>query len=239
MHFALIINGQLILRYYYLYHHCHRRRRRRRHRRRHRRRRVVVASSSSSSSSSSPPPPSSSLFICNPCFSRRQVWMVVFAASTLLNIVLNMFVHQKIRSLKLRHHDTRGAPNPESLNIRMKQEAFVTVSLLLLASVFCRMPFPVVSIVALNLEGLSCDPEDLKTSDQMNAVVILLLYVTFFADPIIYLARIRDTRNSYKALFRKARARLACCRSNSFETQCDGVDMKLVSPRETSQSTRI
>ena len=165
--------------------------------------------------------------------------MVVFATSTILNIVLNMFVHQKIRSLKLRHHDTRGAPNPESLNIRMKQEAFVTVSLLLAASVFCRLPLPVAGIVALILEGRISNLEDQRTSERMNAVVILLLYVTFFADPIVYLCRIRDTRNSYKALFRKARARLACCRDTSFETQCDGVAMNLVSPRETSQSTRI
>ena len=169
--------------------------------------------------------------------SRVQVWMVVFAASTIFNIVLNMFVHQKIRTLKLRRRHTRGAPNPESLNIRMKQEAFVTVSLLLVASFFCRLPFPLVGIIVINMEGRRQHARDLHI---INAVVVFLLYVNFFADPIIYLSRIRDTRNSYKALFRKARACLACCTGGAFEAHPDGVVMNLVSPHEaTSQSTRI
>lgn len=123
-----------------------------------------------------------------------QIWMGIFIFSTVLNIFLNLFIYRKIRHLKLKRRMNSHSSNMESVNIRTKQAAFVTVSLLLLASVFCRLPFPLTAIISLSYSD---------SKPLLNASVLLLLYLNFFADPIIYLLRMREVQRSYKQLLRR------------------------------------
>ena len=126
-----------------------------------------------------------------------QVWMGVFILSTISNISANLFIYRKIRHLKLKRGLNNSSTNMDSVNIRMKQATFITVTLLLLASVFCRLPFPFVSIVELSgANGMGTE-----TAQLLGAIVVLLLYLNFFVDPIIYLFRLREVRKSYKQFF--------------------------------------
>lgn len=136
-----------------------------------------------------------------------QVWMSVFVVSTLFNIAVNVLVYRKIRQLKQRRRFSSIVPHTDSQNIRSKQEAFVTVTLLLLASIFCRLPFPIMGIVGINITTKM----DYQTKALINSIVILLLYINFFADPIIYVVRMKEIRKSFKRMFhwccgRKGRA---------------------------------
>ena len=124
--------------------------------------------------------------------------------STISNIFVNLFIYRKIRHLKLKRRMNRSVSNMESVNIRMKQATFITVTLLLLASIFCRLPFPLTSIVEL----MFSHNMDQETSRLLNAIVILMLYLNFFADPIIYLFRLREVRRSYKLFFLRV---MPCC----------------------------
>lgn len=139
-----------------------------------------------------------------------QVWMAVFALSTVFNIWLNFLVYCKIRHLKIqRRTPGTGSSNLETLGIRMKQEAFVTVSLLLAASVFCRLPFPLMGLLGINLQRLLT----LRTAQLLGAVVVLLLYVNFFVDPIIYVIRMKEVRRAYARFFDSC---ARCCKKSSY-----------------------
>ena len=118
-----------------------------------------------------------------------QVWMVVFLTSSLFNVLLDVLIYRRIRYLKHRRRSARMS-NYESQNIRMKQEAFITVTLLLLASIFCRLPFPLMGSIYQNIYiQLS-----LETRELIHGILVLLLYINFFVDPIIYIFRMKDVR---------------------------------------------
>jgi hypothetical protein len=123
-----------------------------------------------------------------------QVWLAIYTASTLLNIASNVVVYCKIRSLKKQRRFCSKS-SQESQNLRMKQAAFITVSLLLAVSVACRLPFPIFAIVGINM-GLGSD-SDLAVA--LNAVVVLLLYVNFFADSIIHVMRMEEVQKACKS----------------------------------------
>ncbi|ELU06231.1 hypothetical protein CAPTEDRAFT_196923 [Capitella teleta] len=134
-----------------------------------------------------------------------QVWLAIYAASTLLNIATNVVVYCKIRALKKQRRFCNKS-SQESQNLRTKQAAFVTVSLLLAVSVACRLPFPVFAIVGINL-GLETDP---NMAAAMNSIVVLLLYVNFFADPIIHVLRMGEVQKACKSALASC-LRAPCC----------------------------
>lgn len=131
-----------------------------------------------------------------------EIWMVIFLVTTFISIILNSLIYQKIRQLKWKRR--LSMTSQESANIRMKQEAFLTISLLLVSAVLLRMPFPIVSIITLEMETNSLD---VKASIIINSLLLLLLFINFFTDTIIYTIRVKEARRMYKHCFSK----LLCC----------------------------
>lgn len=118
-----------------------------------------------------------------------QAWMTLFALSTFVNVILDMLVYKKIKLLKFKRRHTMYT-SQENRNIQSKHEAFVTVSLLILASIFCRLPFPLIGILWFNLSTV-LSPHGLSV---VNALAVLLLYINFFVDPLIYALRMKEVR---------------------------------------------
>jgi len=115
-----------------------------------------------------------------------QVWMCFFALSLLFNITLNIIIYLKINMLKMKRRMS-SSHTQESLNIRMKQEAFITVALLLFISVFFRLPFPLMGMIGIQI-----------MSPLVDASIVLLLYLNFFIDPIIYFLRMREVKKTWR-----------------------------------------
>ena len=156
-----------------------------------------------------------------------QIWMAIFALSVIANIVLDVIIYNKIRQLKLKRRYSSMSNNPESCNIRMKQEAFVTVALLLIASVFCRLPFPLVGIIGINVQ-----------TRILNAGIVMLLYLNFFVDPIIYVLRMKEVRKTYRRLIGKCAHCFPCCAGEHFFTR--SISSRMISLKmETTQHTVI
>ena len=122
------------------------------------------------------------------------IWMVVFAIITLFNIILDFIVYQRIKKLKQKR-PSQYTSSQETVNIKMKQDAFITVTLLLLASILCRLPFPLFSIVDLGLQ----DVGNTYTTETIGSITVLLLFVNFFADPIIYIFRLKEVRKAVRS----------------------------------------
>ena len=152
-----------------------------------------------------------------------QVWMVIFAASAIMNIVVDFIIYRKIRQLKLKRRYSPASNNPESLNIRMKHEAFVTVSLLVVASTFCRLPFPLAGLIGINVQERI-----------LNAGIVMLLYLNFFVDPIIYIGRMKDVRKTCRRMFSN------CNVCTGQETYKRSLSMRMLSIRtETTMNTVV
>ena len=158
-----------------------------------------------------------------------QVWMAFFAVSTIFNIALNIIVYRKIRKLKLKRRCAHMS-NPEITNIKMKQNAFVTVSLLLIVCLFCRLPFPLIGIVGISFVT---NRSNLDVYVVLNASIILLLYLNCFLDPIIYMIRSKELRKGYKIL------KSNCCKGQlDNDVFANSASMRLMSLRmEASQNT--
>ena len=124
-----------------------------------------------------------------------HIWMVVFILSILYNIFVNMLIYYRLEHLRRKHRSPRYITH-DSANIHHKQHAFVTVFLLLLASIFCRLPFPLANIVGLSI----VDPEDYII---LQPSLVLLLFGNFLVDPIIYFSRMKDVRKGCQKLFSK------------------------------------
>ena len=124
-----------------------------------------------------------------------QIWMAIFAVTTLFNIILDIIIYRKIKVLKLKHMKHPGT-NQQTMNIKMKQEAFITVTLLLTASLFCRLPFPLFSIVGLELA--TSGKIIAATGYLINSIIVFLLFLNFFADPIVYMCRMKEVRIAFK-----------------------------------------
>jgi len=117
-----------------------------------------------------------------------QVWMSLFMLSLVFNIALNIVIYLKIRKIKM-ERKLSSNQNPDSLNVRMKQEAFITILVLLCASVFFRLPFPLIGMIGIQVK-----------SGIVDASIILLLYLNFFIDPIIFITRMHEVRRTWRNL---------------------------------------
>lgn len=154
-----------------------------------------------------------------------QVWMSFFAITLFANIILNIIIYQKIRHLKLKRR-SHSPNNPESTNIRMKQKAFVTVVLLLATSIFCRLPFPLAGIIGINFP-----------SHLIDAGIVLLLYLNFFVDPIIYFIRMKEVRKTYRRMLASCARCSPCCEISEEDYMTRTVSMRNPSLRtEVSQN---
>ncbi len=120
------------------------------------------------------------------------VWMIIFALTILFNIITTLVIYRKLVRLQLR---SRTVCNSRLIkvppNVKKKQEIFVTLSFLLLASIFCRLPFPIIGIIGFT----SASKIDYITWEIINGTLSLLLYVNFLVDPVIYFLRMKELRN--------------------------------------------
>ncbi len=128
-----------------------------------------------------------------------HIWMVIFIISILYNIFVNMLIYYRLEQLRRKHRAfNKSRFSHDSANIMKKQHAFVTVFLLLLASIFCRLPFPLANIVGLDF----VDPQYYII---LHPSLLLLLFGNFLVDPIIYFTRMKDVRKGFASLFRLCR----------------------------------
>ncbi len=118
-----------------------------------------------------------------------HVWMSIFMASIIYNISTNITVYVKLRRL-LRKHRSRCHDNS---TIMKKQHSFLTVSLLLLASIFCRLPLPLASMIGVFVIKA-------EHSEVLHTALALVLFLNFLVDPIIYFIRIREVRKGLRTL---------------------------------------
>ncbi len=120
------------------------------------------------------------------------VWMIIFAFTISFNIITTLVIYRKLVRLQLR---SRTVCNSRLIkvppNVKKKQEIFVTLSFLLLASIFCRLPFPIIGIIGFT----SASKIDYITWEIINGTLSLLLYVNFLVDPVIYFLRMKELRN--------------------------------------------
>ncbi len=115
-----------------------------------------------------------------------------------------MLIYYRLERLRRKHRAlNKSRFSHDSANIMKKQHAFVTVFLLLLASIFCRLPFPLANIVGLSI----VDPQDYII---LHPSLLLLLFGNFLVDPIIYFTRMKEVREGLKNLFYKCR-----CKNNN------------------------
>ena len=119
------------------------------------------------------------------------VWMVIYTASTILCIVLNTKIFLKLRNLRqpcafIQQSIMMGA------NTRAKNEAFITIACLCVASIFCRLPLPLVGMLLITIIERRFGP---MVMNWTLAVVVLLLYLVFVVDPVIYIFRLHEARD--------------------------------------------
>ena len=113
------------------------------------------------------------------------VWMVVYTLSTCLSISLNILVYFELNRLRHNQNSAMGA------NSRAKNEAFITIFYLSVASIFCRLPLPLVSMFLITIIENMYGYEIMSWS---LVSVVFLLYLVFVVDPVIYLVRMPDIR---------------------------------------------
>ena len=130
-----------------------------------------------------------------------HIWMGLFAFIIFVNIILNAVTYFRIKRLNQR------STNMDQMNINRKKEAFITLTLLLFASIFCRLPFPVMGTIGLNIDytvGAS-------TVKLIDSLIIFLLFSNFLVDPIIIICRTRDMRTTLRTFFMICVRRYKCC----------------------------
>ncbi len=127
------------------------------------------------------------------------MWMLIFTGAIVFNICTTLVIYKKLCNLQLR---SRTVCNSRLINvpptIKKKQEAFVTLFLLLLASIFCRLPFPIIGIIGYS----AASKIDYGTWEIINRTLAFLLYVNFLVDPVIYFVRIKDVRRGLERWWR-------------------------------------
>ena len=134
-----------------------------------------------------------------------HIWMGLFAFTILVNIILNAVTYFKIKQLKRRREGE--STNMDRITINSKQEAFITLTLLLFASIFCRLPFPIMGIIALNLDSTA----GASTIKLIDSLIIFMLHSNFLVDPIIIVSRTSDVRTILITFFSVCRRRYNCC----------------------------
>ena len=118
------------------------------------------------------------------------VWMLVYMLSTCVAIVFNTIVYFKLRQLKCVQSANQGS-RTASGNTRIKNEAFITISCLCVASIFCRLPLPLVGMLLITIIERSYGHIVMSWT---LATLVLLLYLVFVVDPVIYILRLPEVR---------------------------------------------
>ena len=127
------------------------------------------------------------------------LWMFVYASSTCVSIFLSILIYYKLRSLnqnttsEANHHSLDQQQATHGPNSAAKHEAFITISCLCVASICCRLPFPLVGMLLITIIERSFG---LVVMSWTLAVVVLLLYLVFVVDPVIYLLRMPEVRST-------------------------------------------
>ncbi len=123
------------------------------------------------------------------------IWMLVFAAVIIFNICTLLVIYKKLCTLQLSNRTVCTSSlikMPPS--IRKKRETFVTLTCLLLASIFCRLPFPIIGIIGYS----HATKIDYGTWEIINRSLAFLLYMNFLVDPVVYLVRMEDLRTGLR-----------------------------------------
>ena len=127
-------------------------------------------------------------------------WMLVYFSSTCLSIVLSIIVYFKLRQLR-RKQSVKQTPGTSGANTRTKNEAFITIFCLCVASIFCRLPLPLVGMLLITVIERQFGPVVMSWT---LACVVLLLYLVFVVDPVIYVLRLPEARQVLKQRMQRA-----------------------------------
>ena len=152
-----------------------------------------------------------------------HAWMSIYVISLLINIVLETLAYLKLKDLKMRRH--RSNTNMGQLSLQIMHQSFVTLSLLLCASIFCRLPFPIMSIVGLNIE-VSCG---MSAVELIDSCIVFLLYSNFLIDPVILVSRTTDVKTMFRMFFTVCKKKYKCCYQTTESTRRRGETWNLVS----------
>ena len=151
-------------------------------------------------------------FLMSSSYYETHVWMGLYTFTILLNIMLNAVTYLTIKQLKKRRENEGG--NMDRSSIAIKQEAFITVTLLLCASIFCRLPFPVMGIASYNIDITS---SGVTTVILIDSIKMFLLYANFVVDPIIIACRTKDMKTTLRTFILVCRRKHKCCQQHTEE----------------------
>ena len=128
-------------------------------------------------------------------------WLIVYTLSTLCSILLNVLVYFELRRHRKTSRETNSSFRDRSIgaNTRAKNKAFITSICLCVASV-SRIPLILVSMLLITFVE---DYFGYNVMCWVLAVNVMLLYLVFVIDPIIYVVRMRHVRTVLKSALRK------------------------------------
>ncbi len=120
------------------------------------------------------------------------IWMIFFTLLIMFNIGIIISIYIRLQTLLTRSRSVGGRQYSQvPSSMRSKHDIFVTIYLLLLASIFCRLPFPITGIIGFVAPAELIQP---NTWYVLNAVLSLILYCNFLADPLISFYGLKDAR---------------------------------------------
>ena len=138
------------------------------------------------------------------------IWMLVYITSTLFSITLNACMYCTLKGSVVDEYQTPGQPRPvEGANTQAKHAACVTMWWLCTASIACRLPLPLIGMLLITYIQSHFGT---IASSWVLVVVVLLLYLVFFVDPVIYLVRMPEVR---KLLYGRLRRLVFCYRNRA------------------------
>ena len=131
------------------------------------------------------------------------LWMLVYASSTCFSILLSILVYFKLKGIGTpstnkhhhggKHSDSLDHPTSHGPNAQAKHEAFITISCLCVASICCRLPLPLVGMLLITIIERRFGQ---AVRSWTLASVVLLLYLVFVVDPVVYFLRMHEVRNT-------------------------------------------
>ena len=174
-----------------------------------------------------------------------EVWMFVIFTSVVVSVLLNALVYARIRVTNV--GNGRGSVESSARTTsasRVKQEASVTIRILLATTILMRLPFPLTTVAALELHDISFELYDI-----VNMTSIILLFANFFTDPIVYSVRMREARDVIYRLLRCFAQRFSrinngehndvTCGTSRLQSNGDGhlMEMQQIENDKTKEST--
>ena len=136
-------------------------------------------------------------------------WLLVYITSTCISITLNILVYAELRRLRQKQERgvqestqalSGGSSSSAGANMRAKNEALITILCLSLASIFCRLPLPLVGMMLITFIEQKFGR---LVRSWILVIVVMLLYLVFFVEPVIYMCRMPDVRKLLKDKFTK------------------------------------